>query len=315
MKQNRKNILVTGSAGFIGSSFVDYSISIGYEVIGIDDMSYGKAININKKSRFIELDVRNYKKLESIIVYEKPIHIIHFAADPTTKTSSMGWNDPFTDNQINLIGTLNILEIIKNNKIDAHFIYASSAAVYGEPLKIPISELHQTNPISPYGISKLAGEKYCYAYSKEWGLKVTIFRIFNTFGPRQTRYVMYDQIKNIITNHDKIQILGTGEQIRDYCYVTDTVNAFALAMNNKNAIGEIFNIGGGNRIKIRELIKQLKKQLNIYPEEIYTGNSWKGDINELWADTRKIRNMLGWKPKVSLEEGISFFIEWFQYER
>ena len=185
------------------------------------------------------------------------------------KSTSMGWKNPMDDYKINMVGTLNLLEILKENGIDSHLIYASTAAVYGEPKAIPINEYDNTNPLSPYGISKLAGEKYCYAYSKEWKIPTTIFRIFNTYGPRQPRYVMYDQMKNILnTREDSFKVLGDGSQIRDYSYVADTVNAFYLAMKSPNiSIGKTYNIAGGNKISIRELITLIKKTLNSDKKE------------------------------------------------
>lgn len=306
------NILITGSAGFIGSNCVDFLLDRGLTVTGIDDLSYGKECNINKKSIFYHLDVRDYHKLAEIIISEKPSHIIHFAADATTRSSALGWNDPMKDYSINILGTLNILEILRQEKLDSHLIYASSAAVYGEPNETPIKETHPTFPVSPYGISKLAGEKYCYAYFKEYQIKTTVIRIFNTYGPRQSRYVIYDQIKNIMNNPNEINILGTGTQLRDYIYVSDTVEAFYSAMTNISSVGEIFNVAGGEYISIKNLIKILKDILKKEPIENYTGKSWKGDISKLWGDTDKITNQLGWKPKIQLKDGIQKFVEWMR---
>ena len=303
-------ILVTGSAGFIGSHFVDYCVEQGQEVVGVDDLSYGVRENVNPASKFIEADVAAFGTIEEIILSEKPDKIVHYAANATTKSSAMGWNDPMRDYQINMLGTLNLLEVVRKHELDVRVVYASTAAVYGEPVDVPIDEQHPTDPLSPYGVSKLAGEKYCYAYGKEWGLQITIFRIFNTFGPRQPRYVMYDQIQKMRANPDHVEVLGTGEQIRDYAYVSDVVRAFYLGMESPQAVGEIFNVAGGNKTSIKELIGVIQSVLGLDISPTFTGQSWKGDITRLWADTGKLQKTLGWRPDVGLEDGVRRLVDW-----
>ena len=307
-------IIVTGGAGFIGSHFVDLAISRGDEVIVIDDLSFGKKININSNASFIEESLLNYSIIENIVLKVNPTHIVHFAANATTKSSAMGWNDPFLDSRVNMLATLNILEIIRRNSLSAHFLYASSAAVYGEPKYVPMNEPHPLNPQSPYGISKLAGEKYCYSYFKEYNVNCTVLRIFNTYGPRQPRYVMYDQIKKmLLAKHESFEVLGTGEQIRDYVYVSDTVKAFHLAMmKGRSTFGEIYNIGGNSKITIKELINKIKSLVNKDLQPVFTGQSWKGDISKLWSDTTHIKASLGWEPEISIDEGIRNLLNWIK---
>ncbi len=309
---NMRKLLVTGSAGFIGSHFVDYALQKDHMVIGVDDLSFGKIENVNKKSIFIKADVRNFSAIKEIILSEKLSHIIHFAANATTKSSSMGWKNPMADYAINTVGTLNILEVLRQNNLKTQFLYASSAAVYGEPDYIPIDEVHPNFPLSPYGVSKLAGEKYCFAYYQEYGIPTTILRIFNTYGPRQPRYVMYDQIKKMLPNPDHFKVLGTGDQIRDYVYISDTVEAIYFSMTNPKAVGEILNIGSNQQISIKALIRLIKSLLDVDSRDIYTGESWKGDIRKLWADVKKTNELLGWSPRVSLEEGIIRLADWIK---
>ena len=219
------------------------------------------------------------------------------------------------DYKINMVGTLNLLESIRKNKLGSHLIYASSAAIYGEPNYVPIDENHVTAPLSPYGITKLAGEKYCYAYFKEWGVKTTIIRIFNTYGPRQPRYVMYDQMKKMLTcKNETFQVLGTGEQLRDYAYVSDSVDAFYRVMiQSDKSVGQVFNVAGGNKFAIKDLIMEIKNVLKKEDlQEVFTGESWKGDLKKLWADTSKIREVLGWKPKGPLYEGLELLADWIK---
>jgi len=316
MKKINK-IIVTGGAGFIGSHCTDLLIQKGHRVLVLDNLSFGKKENLNLKADFIKTDLCDFRKTENAIVDFNPSHIFHFAANATTKSSAMGWNDPINDYKINMVGTLNLLESIRKNNFNTHLIYASTAAIYGEPENVPIDEEHATEPLSPYGISKLAGEKYCKAYSKECGLRTTIIRIFNTYGPRQPRYVMYDQIKKMLgkTESDNyFEVLGTGEQLRDYAYVTDTIDAFYKVMSHpENSSGETFNVAGGNKYAIKDLIIELKNILNKeYLNEVYTGKSWKGDLKKLWADTSKIHNALGWKPKVDINNGLKKLTEWIK---
>lgn len=310
-------IIVTGGAGFIGSHCTDLLVDAGHDVLVLDDLSFGKEENINKKSNFENINICDYKSTKNSIKLFKPSHIFHFAANATTKTSEMGWKNPFDDYKINMVGTLNLLEAIRSLNFNIHLIYASTAAVYGEPLAVPIKESHINEPLSPYGVSKLAGEKYCIAYFKEFGVKITILRIFNTYGPRQPRYVMYDQIKNMFKKNKESKdliVLGTGKQLRDYAYVSDTVKAFySCMMHPRKSVGNTFNVAGGNKYSIAELISILKKALNKqYLLEKYTGESWKGDIEKLWADTKSINNKLGWYPTVSIDNGISNLIDWIK---
>lgn len=304
-------ILVTGGAGFIGSHLVDKLVEQEKDIVVIDNLSFGKKENVNEKADFIKLDIQNFEKLKDVISKKKPEIIYHLAADATTKESSMGWYDPISDYEINGIGTLNLYRSVIDADINPKIVYASSAAVYGEPEYTPIDEKHPTNPISPYGISKLAGEKYAFAYFREYGVKTVVLRIFNTYGPRQPRYVMFDFLKKLRKNPRKLEILGTGEQIRDYCYVSDVVNAFILA-STKEIAGEVFNVAGGDSITIRNLAELMTKQLSSNETEIFcTGKSWRGDISKLIADITKIKNKLGFEPEVSLENGILKLKEWF----
>lgn len=315
MELTKKHIIVTGGAGFIGSHCADLLTEKSHHVLILDDLSFGKEEYLNPNADFIKVDLRHFENTEKIITDFNPSHIFHFAANATTKSTSMGWKDPMVDYRINMVGTLNLLEAIRKNKLNTHLIYASTAAIYGEPNYVPIDEKHTKAPLSPYGISKLAGEKYCYAYYKEWKVKTTIVRIFNTYGPRQPRYVMYDQMKKMLAcKEGTFQVLGTGEQLRDYAYVSDTVKAFYQTMvQQEKSVGQIFNVAGGSKIAIKELIYEIKKVLNKDElNEVFTGESWKGDLKKLWADTSKIDKVLGWTPKVKLINGLEILADWIK---
>lgn len=307
------SVLVTGGAGFLGSHLVDRLIELGSTVTVIDDLSFGKRENVNKRADFVELDIKNYGDLKNVVSRVSPKVVYHLAANATTKESAMGWSDPVSDYQINAIGTLNVLMAMADAGLKSHVIYASSAAVYGEPEYTPIDENHPTNPKSPYGVSKLAGEKYMLIYHKECGIPATVLRIFNVYGPRQPRYVMFDLLKKLKRDPSKLKVIGTGEQVRNYCYVSDAIDAFVLAAE-KNAVGEIFNLAGKDVVNIRELVEKILGMLGLSGRTrvSYTGESWRGDILRLVANTLKIRERLGFEPRVPLDEGLSRLMGWFE---
>jgi UDP-glucose 4-epimerase len=306
-----KKIVVTGGAGFIGSHLVDRLVSLGAKVFVIDNLSFGKENYINEKAYFVKADVREYTIVKNILKDADLIY--HLAAVATTKESAMGWKDPLTDYEVNVLGTLNILKAIIDLDIDPIVVYTSSAAVYGNPKYLPIDEEHPTNPISPYGISKLAGEKYCLAYHQTYGVKSIIFRIFNAYGPRQTRYVILDIFKKLRENHFELKVLGTGEQVRDFIFVSDVVDALILATQNTAYVGEVFNLASGIPISIKELIEKILEVLELKGKTkvYFTGQSWKGDIVKLIADVTKLKKKLQFEPKYNLNEGLIKFKDWF----
>lgn len=305
-----KKILVTGGAGFIGSHLVDKLVEKENEVTVVDNLSASKLSNLSislNKINFLNIDIRDAEAIDKAVM--KNEIVFHLAANADVPVSV---EDPELDFTTNVDGSYNVLKSCLKHDIKK-VIFASSAAVYGNPLYTPISEKHPTVPISPYGASKLAIERLGYAYYKTFELPFVTIRIFNTFGERQPRYVMYDLLKKLYRNKKQLEVLGTGKQIRDYCYVEDSVNCFILAAENDKAVGEVFNLAGGNPTSIKELTELLVKELEIKNIDInFTGKSWKGDINLLTADTQKAKNILGFSPKVPLKNGIHKLNIWMQ---
>ncbi|MFA4701982.1 SDR family NAD(P)-dependent oxidoreductase [Pyrococcus kukulkanii] len=305
MKLKDKNILVTGGAGFIGSHLVDELVEIGANVIVVDNLKDGTLENLKEsidRIKFYDTDVRDYQRIKEILESHSVEVVFHLAANANVPYSV---KHPEYDFETNAVGTFNILKASLDTDVKK-VIYASSAAVYGEPEYTPIDEKHPLNPISPYGASKLAGERLGFAYYKTYGLPFVAMRIFNTYGPRQRRYVMYDLIQKLKRNPKELEVLGTGEQVRDYCYVKDTVRAFILAAESSKSTGEAYNIAGGNPISIKELVDLILEVMGLkgITKVHYTGQSWKGDIKTLIADISKIKKDLGFKPKYALKDGI-----------
>jgi UDP-glucose 4-epimerase len=306
---NNHKVLVTGGAGFIASHLVDALIKKNAFVTVVDDLSNGRVENVNKAAHFVRASILDTEQICECV--EDVDLVFHLAADTGTKETSMGFKDPFAEMNVNVMGSVNILKCVMNSNPSAIVVFASSAAVYGEPKYTPVNERHPTEPNSPYGISKLASEKYMLAYFREFGVKSVVGRIFNTYGPRQSRYVIHDLIRKLAINQDVLEILGNGITIRDYAYVSDTVDALIL-LGEKGEQGEIYNIAGGNPISIGNLANLILTELGLSEKTDikYTGSSWKGDITKMIADITKIQQ-LGYQPKINLEKGIKSTVNWF----
>lgn len=298
------NALVTGGAGFIGSHLVDRLVEDGLDVTVIDNLHAGKLENLDSSkggTTLIKGDVRDVELLKRVIV---DVDIVfHIGANASVPYSV---ENPRYDFETNALGTFNILEASVNSGVKK-VVYASTAAVYGEPEYIPMGEKHPLRPISPYGASKLAGESVGMAFKETYGLNFASIRIFNTYGPRQPRYVMYDFIMKLKKNPKNLEVLGTGEQVRDYCYVSDMVDVFMLTAEKGDGI---YNAAGGVPTSIRELAELMVSEISPGAKIQYGGKTWKGDINTLIADITKLRN-LGFAPKVDLRIGVKKMIEWF----
>lgn len=216
--------------------------------------------------------------------------------------------EPRFDFETNAVGSFNVYEAANKAGVK-RVIYASSAAVYGEPQHVPTDENHPLNPLSFYGVSKLAGERVGFMFNRMYGMGFTAIRIFNTYGPRQPRYVIADLIRKLRKNPRELEVLGTGEQVRDYSFVDDTAGAFIAAAENESMNGDAYNIAGGNPTSIRQLVDIILDVMDIKGCKVtYTGQSWKGDIDRLIADISKIR-ATGISPRTGLAEGIRRAIE------
>jgi UDP-glucose 4-epimerase len=300
---NGTRVLVTGGAGFIGFHLCKKLSDSTSNLTIYDNLSSGKMENVKHlpNARFIKGDILDLKKLFS---QEKADLIFHLAAQVVVPYSM---ENPIEDFETNVRGTLNVLE--KARKDDARVVFASSAAVYGNTTKLPTPEGYGFSPSSCYGLSKVVGEQYCNMYSKQYGLDITILRFANVYGPR-CHGVIEDFLDKISRNPEKLEIIGTGLQSRDFVHISDVVEALLLSAVSENAVGETFNIGFGKTTKIIDLAKMILKILGLSDKTVITTTNvpWQGDINTIWFDISKVQKVLKWHPKISLEDNLKELI-------
>jgi UDP-glucose 4-epimerase len=298
-----KNILVTGGAGFIGFHLCRKLSNFTSNLTIYDNLSSGKVENVKHlpKVHFVKADILDLKKLHS---QEKADLIYHLAAQVVVPYSM---ENPIEDFETNARGTLNVLE--KARKDDARLVFASSAAVYGNTNQLPTPETYGFNPASCYGLSKVVGEQYCNMYSKQYGIDITILRFANVYGPR-CHGVIEDFLNKISRNPEKLEIIGTGLQSRDFVHVFDVVDALTVSATSEFAIGATFNIGFGKTTKIIDLAKIILKILGLSEKTVITTTNvpWQGDINTIWFDISKVKKVLKWQPKISLENNLKELI-------
>lgn len=305
------NIFVTGGAGFIGSNVVDLLIEDGYNVVIIDDLSSGKRKNLKKEAKFYKLDICN-PNLKKIFKKERPEFVIHQAAQVDVRKSIA---NPEFDADVNILGSINLLECCKNFNIKKVVYASSGGAVYGEPQYLPADESHPINPISPYGASKHAVEHYLELYRKNFGIDYVSLRYSNVFGPRQDPFgeggVIAIFIGKFLKNITPV-IFGDGNQTRDFVYVGDVANANLISLNKKIDM-RIFNIGTGIETSVNEISDKLKNILNSKIDPIH-GDAIKGEVRRIYLDVSLAKKELGWSPKTNLDNGLRKTIDWFKGE-
>jgi len=302
-----KRVLVTGGAGFIGSHLVDRLVDEGCRVVVLDNLSSGSLENIrghlgSRKVRFIEGDVRSSEAVEEAM---KDADLVCHSAAVVSVPYSM--REPLLTHEVNATGTLNLLIASLNHEVE-RFVYLSTCAVYGEPEHLPVDEAHPTNPISPYAASKLAAEHYCKAFQQAYGLKTTILRPFNVYGPRQNDGVVAEFVQRMKQGSPPI-VCGNGRQTRDFLYVLDAVDAIVLALRHDGAVGEVFNIGTGKATTVNELGRLL---LRIFGMELKPIREEPriGDVMRSCADIGKAEKKLGYRPRFSLKRALRHFVEY-----
>jgi UDP-glucose 4-epimerase len=309
----KPSVLVTGGAGFIGSHLVEGLVKTGWRVSIVDNLSTGSLHNLNSVISAIELyklDILG-EAFQRLIEAKHFDYIIHLAANSYVPPSV---KYPVFDFDENLRGTFLLLNALRNYSTKSRLIYASSAAVYGDPAINPITESSPLDPISPYGVSKLGAERYAYVFHKLYGVPVTILRFFSVYGPRQMKQLIYDMMRKMDSNPQRVEILGDGKQTRDVLFVEELVSAIFLVLTKSEFKGEVFNIASGVGYPIINIIQIIADKMNVSPTYVYTGSVRAGDPIDWVADIQKIRS-IGFSPRYSLEEGIEKTVSWFRNEK
>ena len=313
-------VLVTGFAGFIGSHLTEKLLSEGHTVIGIDEFNDYYDVKIKERNistfknntNFIEnrFDIRDKGKTTKLFNEHKPEIIIHLAARAGVWPSL---TEPLLYEEVNVLGTLNLLEAAKDNGCKK-FIFGSSSSVYGECKNIPFKETElDLKPISPYGVTKLSGEKFCYAYNHLYKIPTICLRFFTVYGPRQRPDLAIYKFTELIEQGKPIPVFGDGLFKRDFTYVTEIVDGIIASIKYDKTSFEIFNLGESHTTSVLDLVKLIENA---------TGNKaiidWQptqaGDVPIPYADVSKAEKFLSYNPKTKPEEGIKKFVEWFKKE-
>jgi UDP-glucose 4-epimerase len=301
-------VLVTGGAGFIGSHVVDQCLASGHQVVVVDDLSTGRAANLNPQAEFYELDIRD-SKLAGVFDKERPDFVSHHAAQIDVRRSIA---QPQFDADVNILGSLNLLECSREFKIKRFIYISTGGAVYGEPEYLPCDEQHSVNPICHYGVSKHTVEHYLFLYHANYNLKYVILRYPNVYGPRQDPHgeagVVAIFIGRMLTDQ-QVVIYGDGEQERDFVYVSDCAEANLLALND-HANG-IYNLGSGRGTSVNQLFALLKHSTGYSQDPVHAPAKL-GETRRIFLDATKALLQLGWSPSVTLHEGLEHTVRYFR---
>lgn len=311
-----KAIIITGAAGFIGSHLTEILLKNSNFLILIDNFN---EYYLGKEER-LEPILSNYQSNKDYIVIREDltkksfinkIHheidfIFHLAAQAGVRYSI---NKAAEVTQNNIISTVNIFEYaLKIDKIQK-IAYASSSSVYGNPIYTPCDEDHPKNPISPYAVSKLCGEIYADYYYREYNLPITSLRFYTVYGPRGRPDMSISKFFDFMLNDKEISIYGTGEQLRDFTYISDIINGLILACEKDASNGEAFNLGRSNPISVNDLIEKMYTITNK-PKKVKFIDKQQGDVDITYSNINKARNLLNFSPKVDIEEGLMNQYQW-----
>jgi nucleoside-diphosphate-sugar epimerase len=318
---NNSKVLITGGAGFIGSNLAIKLVDLGARVEIFDSLIPEQGGNlhnldrINEKIKFTKADIRDEKKITQSV---KDKDFLFNLAAYTSHEGSM--KDPFTDFDINCRGNLVLLEACRKSNPDIKIIYTGTRGQYGKIIYTPVDEKHPINPTDANGISKTTGEMYNFLFHNFYGLKVTSLRLTNIYGPRHfmknEKLGFVNWFIRLAMDNKKIKIFD-GSQIRDLNFIDDVVQALLMVAINKKTNGEIFNLGSGKPISILDLTKLIIKiaRSGSYEQIPYPKERKKIEIGDYVANFNKIKNLVGWKPKTPLEEGLKKTIEFYRLNK
>ena len=303
--------LVTGGAGFIGSHLSEELVRRGHRVRVADSLITGKRSNLDhiKGIEFLEGDLANIDFAQTAV--QGCDFVLHQAAIPSVPRSV---KDPLTSNRANVDGTLNVLLASRDAGVK-RLVFAASSSAYGDTPTLPKHEKMPTNPLSPYALQKVIGEQYLQMFTRLYGLETVAIRYFNVFGPRQDPTSPYSGVISVfataLLEKRSPTIYGDGEQTRDFTYVANVVDGVLRASEAPGASGEIINVATGGRISLNQLFEEMRKLVGADVKPAYA-ESRRGDVRDSQADITKARELLGYEPSVTFEEGLSKTVDWYR---
>jgi UDP-N-acetylglucosamine/UDP-N-acetyl-alpha-D-glucosaminouronate 4-epimerase len=304
--------LITGGSGFIGSNIADELLRRGEQVVVVDNLATGHRENLKgawDRIAFHELDIRDLEKIRP--VFENVDYVIHLAALPSVPRSVA---DPVTSNAVNIDGTLNVLVAARDAKVK-RLVFSASSSAYGDNPVLPRVETHAPRPLSPYALTKLAGEYYCGIFTRLYGLETVALRYFNIFGPRQDPDSPYTGVLSIFISaylrNQTPTIFGDGEQSRDFTFIANAVDATLRACTATGASGKVINVGTGERHTLNQTIAMLN---DIFAKKVtpHYGPIRQGDVRDSHADITLASECLAYTPLVRYEEGLRRTVEWYR---
>jgi nucleoside-diphosphate-sugar epimerase len=304
-------ILVTGGGGFIGSHVVDRLLRDAHDVRVLDNFATGRRENLLGVMDDVELvegDLQSYERVHNAVSGCEMV--LHQGALPSVPRSVQ---DPLTSSATNVTGTLNVLLAARDAGV-RRVIYASSSSIYGANPELPKHERLLPQPISPYAVAKLAGEGFCRSFFEVWGLETVALRYFNVFGPRQDPMSQYAAVIpnfiNALADGRQPVVYGDGEQSRDFTYVGNVVEGNVLAMSAEGVAGKLFNVAAGDRTSLNQLLEHLKELIGAGVEARYE-DPRPGNVKHSQADVSAAERDMGYRPQVSVEEGLRLTFDWF----
>jgi len=301
-------ILVTGGAGFIGSHVVDLYVQAGHNVVVVDNLSTGRREHVHPAARFYKVDICDAAALDAVLAAERPEVVNHHAALVSVRESV---EQPARYAEVNILGSINVLESSRRHGVRKVIYISTGGAVYGEPQYLPVDENHPCVPLCPYGASKYTIEHYLRLYSRLYGLRYTILRYANVYGPRQDPFgeagVVAIFAHQMLTGRQAV-INGSGEQTRDFLYVEDYARANLLALEQGD--DQTYNLGSGTETSVNELFRLMAAITRYSGPEVH-GPPRPGEVFRIYLDVNKAKRELGWRPETSLEDGLRRTVAYF----
>ena len=305
-----RRAVVTGGAGFIGSHLVEELLRRDARVAVIDDLSSGRADNLSAVRDRVDLEQLDLAREDPRPVLAGADAVFHLAGYADIPRSV---HEPRRDFEKNALATLNLLEAVREAAPGARVLFASSAAVYGVGSERPLREDDPPAPAAPYGVSKMAAERYVEVYARLYGLRTASLRLFPVYGPRLRAHVVYDLMGKVRDDPDELRIEGDGTQVRDFVHVSGAVEAFLTVADRAPLRGETYNVASGEPVTIRDLAAMICERMGARPRFVYSGAVASG-VSQKWAaDTDRLRT-LGYQPPLPLAEGLRGTVEWFRKE-